>query len=164
MKSNGIDSDSSFFSLSITPSGCHSDASEWVFDTSATYHICPRQEMFSSFGKLDGGMIWFGDGHTCRVEGIGATRIRLYDRTMRELKEVRYIPRMMKNLISVGALEAEGLRQTLGEGVLKMSSGLLLVLKGIRHDNLYYLKGRIEIGNLVSSGQLNGAPWNSRVG
>ena len=76
---------------------------------------------------------------------------------------MRYVLRMMKNLISVGTLEAEGLRGTLGEGVLKMSSGSLVVLKGIRHDSLYYLKGRVEIGNLVSSERLNGAPWNSRV-
>jgi len=73
----------------------------------------------------------FHNGHTCHVEGIGAIRIRLYDGTMRELKEVRYVPCMMKNLISVGALKVEGLRKTLGEGVLKMFSGSLLVLKGI---------------------------------
>jgi len=82
---------------------------------------------------------------------------------MRELKEVRYVPCMSKNLISVGALKAEGLRETLGEGVLKMSSGSLVVLKEIRRNTLYYLKGRVEIENLVSSGRLNGAPWNSRV-
>ena len=80
-----------------------------------------------------------GDGHTCFIEGIDTIRVRLYDGTMRELKDVRYVPRMTKNLISVGALEAEGLRETLGEGVLKMSSGSLIDLKGIRRNNLYYL-------------------------
>ena len=58
---------------------------------------------------------------------------------------MRYVPRMMKNLISEGALEAEGLRGTLGEGVLKMSNGSLVVLKGIRRDNLHYLKGSAAI-------------------
>jgi len=70
---------------------------------------------------------------------------------MRELKEVRYVPRMTKNLISVGALEAEGLRKTLGEGVLKMCSGSLIVLKEIRCNNLYHMKGGAVIRNLVAS-------------
>ena len=93
----------------------HSNVSEWVLDMGATYHICPRSEMFASFGKLDGGVMLSDDGHTCRVTGIGAVHIRLYDGIMRELKEVRYAPYIMKNLISVGALEAKGLTGTLGE-------------------------------------------------
>jgi len=48
---------------------------------------------------------------------------------------------MTKNIISVGALKVEGLIETLGEGVLKMASGLLVVLKGIRRNNVYYLMG-----------------------
>jgi len=46
---DGEDSYSSAYSLSISPSNNHSDASEWVLDTGATYHICPRREMFASF-------------------------------------------------------------------------------------------------------------------
>ena len=81
---------------------------------------------------------------------------------MKELKDVKYVTRMTKNLISVGALEAKGLRGTLGESVLKMSSGSLVVLKEIRCINLYYLKGSVVIGNLVSSEQLNLS--NLRIG
>ena len=44
---------------------------------------------------------------------------------------MRYIPQLQKNLISVRALEAQGLRGTLGEGVLKMFSGSLVGLKDI---------------------------------
>ena len=74
---------------------------------------------------------------------------------MRELKDVKYVPSILKNLISVGALKVEGLRGTLGEGVLKMSSGSLVILKGIRRNNVYYLMGR-TITRLASSGQLDG--------
>ena len=78
-----------------------------------------------------------GDDHIYRLVGKGTIRIKMYDETMRELKDVRYISHMTKNLISVGALKAEGLRETLGEGVLKMSSGSLIVLKGIRRNKLF---------------------------
>ena len=78
----------------------------------------------------------------------------MYDGIMRELKNVRYIPRMMKNLISVRALEAEGLRETLGESVLKMSSSSLVVLNGIIRNNMYYLMGS-AVTKLASLKQLN---------
>ena len=63
------------------------------------------------------------------------------------MKDVRYIPQLNNNLISVGALEV----QSLGEGVLKMFSGSLIIRKGIRHNNLYYLKGSAVTENLAAS-------------
>ena len=48
---------------------------------------------------------------------------------------------MKKNLISVGALEALGHEVSIRDGVLKMSRGLMVVLKGVRCNNLYYLMG-----------------------
>ena len=74
----------------------------------------------------------------------------MHDGTMRELKDVRYISCMIKNLISVGDLKVGDLRGTLGEGILKMSSSSLVVLKGIRHNNVYCLMGSAVTG-LVSS-------------
>jgi len=55
---------------------------------------------------------------------------------VRQLKGVGYAPQLNKNLFSVGVLEAQDLRGTLGEGVLKMFSSSLIVLKGIRRNNL----------------------------
>ena len=66
---------------------------------------------------------------------------------------MRYISRMMKNLILVRALEVKGLRETLGESILKMSSGSLVVLKTIRCNNIYYLMD-IAVTELTSSNQL----------
>jgi len=70
---------------------------------------------------------------------------------MKELKDVRYVPQLQKNLISVGALEAQGLKGTIEEGIIEMSSGSLIVLKGIQCNNLHYLKGSIVTENLVAS-------------
>ena len=67
---------------------------------------------------------------------------------------MRYVPQLNKNLISVGALESQGLRGTLREGVFKMSSGLLVVPKGIRHNNLYYLKSSTVNEILAALGHL----------
>ena len=70
-------------------SNTHSDASEWVLETCSTYHICPRRELFASFEELDGGLMSMRDDHTCRLVSKDTVRIRKYDGTLRELKEVR---------------------------------------------------------------------------
>ena len=60
------------------------------------------------FGKLDGGLLSFGDEHTCQIEWIGAVHIKLFDGMIMELKDMRYVPQLQKNLISVGALKVTG--------------------------------------------------------
>jgi len=32
-------------------------------DMGATNHVCPKHKRFASFGKLDGRLVSFGDGH-----------------------------------------------------------------------------------------------------
>jgi len=98
--------------------------------------------------------VTFGDGHTCQIEGICIVHIKLFDEMIRKLNDVRYVPQLKKNLISVGVLEAQGVRETIGEGVLKMPSGSLVVLKGNRGNNLYYLNGSAVIENLATLGHL----------
>jgi len=73
---------------------------------------------------------------------------------------------LKKNLISVKALEVHGLRGTLGEDIFKILSGSLVVLKGIRCNNLYYLKGSAVTENLVASRHLEGDStrlWQMRL-
>ena len=65
---------------------------------------------------------------------------------VRELKEVRYVPQLKRNLISVGALKTSDLVVSIREGVLKMSKGSMVVMKGVRWNNLYFLKGSIVTG------------------
>jgi len=68
LKSDGIDYDYSYFSLSIIPPGYHSDASEWVLGMGSTYHTCPRRELFVSFDQMDGGLMSMrSDVHKIRL-------------------------------------------------------------------------------------------------
>ncbi|BBN68941.1 hypothetical protein Prudu_949S000400 [Prunus dulcis] len=70
----------------------------------------------------------------------------MHDGTVRELSDVRYVPDMKKNLISLGALESKGLKITMEGGVLKAVHGALVVMKGTRRNNLYFLQGSTVIG------------------
>ena len=100
-------------------------------------HVCPNRTWFSSFEKLDGCYMVMGDDHPCNIEGMGTVRIKMEDEIIRELKEVRYVPQLKRNLISVGALKALGLVISIRDGVFKMIKGSMVVIKGVCRNNLY---------------------------
>jgi len=128
-----------------------------LLDTGATYHVCPNRDWFSSFEKQDGCFAIMGDDHPCKVEGIGTVRIKMFDGMVRELKEVRYVPQVKKNLISIGALETLGHGVFVRDGILKMTKSSMVVLKGVRRNNLYYLMGDTvtkQVVTFTSSGDI----------
>jgi len=127
------DSDSSVISFSVTIlSVGYSGNSEWILDIRAIYHVCPNRDWFSSFEKLDECFTVMGDDHPYNVEGIGIVRINMFDGMVRELKEVRYVPQLKRNLISIGVLKTLGLVVSIRDGVLKMTKGSMVVMKGVR--------------------------------
>jgi len=63
-------------------------------ETGATYHVCPKRELFSSFEKLDDGLMSICDDHTCRMERMSIVHIKIIDEMVRELKNVRYVPQL----------------------------------------------------------------------
>jgi len=73
-----------------------------------------------------------GDDRPCNMEDIGTVQIKMFDGMVRELKEVRYVPQLKRNLISVGVLKILGLEVSIRDGILKMTKGAMAVLKGVR--------------------------------
>jgi len=68
-------------------------------DTSATYHVCLNRDWFSSFEKLDGCFVIMGDDRPYNIEGIYTVFIKIFDVIVQELKKVRYVSQLKKNLI-----------------------------------------------------------------
>jgi len=54
-----------------------------------------------------------GDDRLCNMEGICTTLIRMFDAMVQELRKVRYVPQLKKNIISFGSLKALVLRYLL---------------------------------------------------
>jgi len=87
----------------------------------------------------------------CQMIGISTVRIKMFNGVVRDLTDVRYVSQVKKNIISVRTVESKGLKVTLENIILKVTKGSLVVMKGIRDRNLYYLKDSIVTGSLTSS-------------
>ena len=80
-----------------------------------------------------------------------------------ELKDVRHIPDLRKNLISIGQLASEGYTTTFHGDDWKISKGAMTIAHGKKSGTLYMTAGaRCSI--TVAASNENSNIWHQRVG
>ena len=57
--------------------------------------------------------------------------VKMFDGMVRELKDMRYVPQLKINLISVGALKILGFEVSVRDSILKITRGSMVILKGV---------------------------------
>jgi hypothetical protein len=85
-----------------------------------------------------------GNDLSCKVVGIGSIQIKMFDGTVKILTDVRHVPKLRKNLISLGVLDTRGYKSIVQGGVMKVYKGILLVMKAKKVGNMFLLEGRTE--------------------
>jgi hypothetical protein len=118
---------------------------EWQLDSGASHHMCSHRNWFISYQSVDEGVVFMGNGIPCKIVGVGSIRIRMFDGIVRELTDVRYVPELKSNLISLGVLDSCGYKYTGQGGALTLSKGSLVVMKATKVDNLYKMEGSTEV-------------------
>ncbi|GKD92716.1 retrovirus-related pol polyprotein from transposon TNT 1-94 [Tanacetum coccineum] len=114
--------------------------------------MTPRLDILFDFLECDGGSVQLGNIRECKIRGIGKVRIQLKDRSSFVLHNVRYIPELKRNLISLRTLEKEEFTIKLQSGKVKVINGSRFVLSGIRRDNcVYSLDGHAMRGGTIGA-------------
>jgi hypothetical protein len=109
---------------------------KWVLDTACTFHMSPKRDWFTTYDSINGGSVLMGNNVACKIVGIVTIRIRMHDGIVRTLTNVRHIPDLKKNLISLGTLDSLGYKYTGEGGVIRVSKGSLVIMKGNKVDGL----------------------------
>lgn len=122
---------------------------EWTIDSACSFHITPHKDCFCSYKTVHQGVVFMGNKQPCKVMGIGNIQIRMKDSMMWTLSDVRYVLDMRRNLISLSALEDEGCSFSCKDGILKITHGQMVVLKGKRKGRLYVLDGDTIEGHVI---------------
>jgi len=118
----------------------HVGNDEWILDSACSYHMCHVKEFFSSYTPSKGSVL-MGNDQPCKIVGIGSVKIQMFDGVVRTLTNVRHIPDMCKNLISLGELDSKGFRWSTEHGVLSVVDGTHTLMKSTKRKNLYILEG-----------------------
>lgn len=73
--------------------------------------------MISNFSNREIGTV-YGKHHSCSVQGIGDIYLKMHDNKIRMLTDVRYIPRLKRNLISLSTLDELGFSYKVENGFM----------------------------------------------
>nr|GEX68173.1 retrotransposon protein, putative, Ty1-copia subclass [Tanacetum cinerariifolium] len=141
---------------------------DWIMDLGCSYHMTPKLDIFFDFLECDGGNVQLGNNRDCKIRGIGKVRIQLRDGSSFVLHDVRYIPELKRNLISLETLKKDAFTVKLQSGKVKVINGSRVVLSGIQRDNCVY-----SLDSHAMAGELNASVeekdsllqvWHKRLG
>ena len=78
---------------------------------------------------------------------MGNIRVKMFDHVIRTLCDVRHVPDLRKNMISLGILHGYGFNYKSANGVMKVSKDVLIVMMGQKlAGNIYKLMGTPIVG------------------
>ena len=81
-----------------------------------------------------------GNNAQCNVTEIVIVKIKIHDGVVRTLSNLRHVPKLKRNLIPLGTLKSKGCKYSAEGGVVKVSKGSRILLKGLRQGSLYILQ------------------------
>ena len=113
----------------------------WVLDSGCSFHMCPNKNLFTNYETCDGGIVVMGNDSSCRVVGRGLIRLKMFDGMIKELRDVKHVPELKRNLISLWVLDKMGCIVKLESGTLKVMKWSIVVMKGNKSNGLYILQG-----------------------
>ncbi|KAK4589439.1 hypothetical protein RGQ29_020135 [Quercus rubra] len=105
----------------------------------------PKSDWFTTYRSISGGEVLMGNNMICKVLGTGIVRIKMYDGVVRTLSNVRHMPDLRKNILSLGIFNSQGYKYTSEGGVLRISKGGLVFIKGKLVNSLYMLQGSTTV-------------------
>lgn len=138
--------------VSLLAASTEKGKAEWILDSGCTYHMCPHRDWFTTYNSIDSGVVLMGNNTPCKVIGIGTIKIKTHDGAVRTMNDVRHVPDLKRNLISLGTLESLGCKYIAEAGVLRIIKGSLIVMKANRSaGSLYIVQGSTVTGTAAVS-------------
>ncbi|TYK04255.1 Retrovirus-related Pol polyprotein from transposon TNT 1-94 [Cucumis melo var. makuwa] len=114
-----------------------------------TFHMTSNRDVFINFQKSDEGKVLLGDNGTCDVKGTGLVQIESHYRMIRMLTNVSYVSK--RNLISLGKLDRSGYTIKFENGIMKVTKGSLVKLRGTLRNSLYVLEDTAVLGHATKA-------------
>ena len=137
-------------------------------DSACSFHVTPHRNWFDTYRSINCGSVRMGNDATCTIIGMGTIKIKMSDGVVRTLEEVRHIPDMRKNLISLKTLDSKGYSYKSENEIMKVSKGVMVVMTGQKiSSSVYKLLGNTILGGVAvvaESEDDDTLLWHMRLG
>ena len=140
---------------------------KWILDSGCSFHMTPNKSWFEELDEQVGVSVLLGNNKSCEITGIGSVRFKLHDGAERVIKNVRLVPDLKRNLISLSEFDKQGYVFKGENGVLKVLKGSMIFMKGMQKNSLYSFIGEVVMGSttVVSVKRLSKTElWHRRLG
>ena len=123
----------------------------WIMDSACSYHMTSNKDRFDTYRLVNSSFVLIDNDVSCRVVIIGNFIVKMFDGVIRTLCDVRHVPNLRKNLISLETLDDNGFNYKSVNGVIKVNKDVLIVIKGQKLAmNIYKLVGTTIIGGATT--------------
>ncbi|TYK23185.1 Retrovirus-related Pol polyprotein from transposon TNT 1-94 [Cucumis melo var. makuwa] len=102
----------------------------WIMDSKCTYHMTLNQDFLIDFQKNDEEKVLLGDNDICGVKGTDLIQIATHDGMIKKLTNVRDVPELKRNLISLGEIDRSSYTSKFENGALRVTKSSLVKLRG----------------------------------
>jgi hypothetical protein len=136
----------------------------WVVYSRDSFHATPHRKHFLYYVQGDFGEVHLGDDAPCKIVGMGKEPIKKKNGNQLLLKEVRNVPYLRKNIISIGNLASEGCIYIFTYKAWKVTKGSLVIEEGEKVGTLYLCTSNIDFSMSLASVGVDIVLWNHRLG
>ena len=122
-------------------------SNDWLIDSGASKNMTGFKESFVKLSEHESPhKVKLGDDYQYIIKGSGESFYKLDPRKYLKMKNVLFVPGLKKNLLSISALDAKGMRVAFVDGqVLMWPKGKTFddaIVIGEQEGGLYKLKGQ----------------------
>ena len=108
-----------------------------ILDFGASFHYTSHHEIMENYFSDDFNKVHMADDETLKIMGKGDIQVKLPNEIVWKLKDVRFIPSLKRNLISLGQLDQDGYCTTFTGSEWKITKEAMVIAHGKKNGTLY---------------------------
>ncbi|KAG8480615.1 hypothetical protein CXB51_024767 [Gossypium anomalum] len=109
---------------------------EWILDSGCTFHMSLNRDWFTIYEIVSEGVVLMGNNASCKIAGVGTIKVKMFDGVVRTLSDVRYVPELKRNLISLSTLDSKGYRYTAESGGSTVTGDAAVASSSLSDDDI----------------------------
>ncbi|KAG8492943.1 hypothetical protein CXB51_010218 [Gossypium anomalum] len=124
---------------------------EWILDSSCTFHMSPNRDWFITYETVSESVVLMGNNVSCKITGVGTIKVKMFDGVVRTLNDVRHVPELKRNLISLSTLNSKGYRYTAESGGSTVAGDAAVTFFSLSNDDITKL-WHMRLGHMSENG------------
>ncbi|KAG8482610.1 hypothetical protein CXB51_024194 [Gossypium anomalum] len=126
---------------------------EWILNLGCTFHMSLNRDWFTTHEIVSEGVVLMGNNASCKIAGVGTIKVKMFDGVVRTLSDVRNVPELKRNLISLSILDSKGYRYPAKSEGSTITGDALVSSSPLSNDNITKL-WHMHLGHMNENGMV----------